>query len=141
MDITLHLNNVIENVSKSPENSNNNENSDNNENSQNNVEVQKHNYSNKLENFMNNAVIDKYARKWSRLETKLKQNKIKEFLDFKCAEFKINDKEKTNLLNILNSKLRLGQLNKLSEIIYDHENQTIKEIKKLKFGNNSYTFS
>ena len=135
MDISLHLNSVIENVSKSPENT------DNNENSQNNVEIKKHNYSNKLENFMNNAVIDKYARKWSRLETKLKQNKIKEFLDLKCEEFMINDKEKTNLLSILNSKLRLGQLNKLSEIIYDHENQVIKEIKKLKFSNNTYTFS
>lgn len=134
MDISLHLNSVIENVSKRPENT------DNNENSQNNVEI-KHNYSNKLENFMNNAVIDKYARKWSRLETKLKQNKIKEFLDLKCEEFMINDKEKTNLLSILNSKLRLGQLNKLSEIIYDHENQVIKEIKKLKFSNNTYTFS
>lgn len=128
MDISLHLNNVIENVSKSPENTDN-------------VEIKKHNYSNKLENFMNNAVIDKYARKWSRLETKLKQNKIKEFLDLKCEEFMINDKEKTNLLSILNSKLRLGQLNKLSEIIYDHENQVIKEIKKLKFSNNTYTFS
>ena len=133
MDISLHLNSIIENVSKRPENSDNNETPD--------VEIKKHNYSNKLENFMNNAVINKYARKWSRLETKLKQNKIKEFLDLKCEEFMINDKEKTNLLNILNSKLRLGQLNKLSEIIYDHENQTIKEIKKLKFGNNSYTFS
>ena len=140
MDISLHLNSVIENVSKPSDNQKLDKNSDN-QSLETNVEIKKHNYSNKLENFMNNTVIDKYARKWSRLETKLKQNKIKEFLDLKCEEFMINDKEKTNLLSILNSKLRLGQLNKLSEIIYDHENQTIKEIKKLKFGNNSYTFS
>lgn len=136
MDISLHLNSVIENISKPS----NNQNKDN-KSLETNVEIKKHNYSNKLENFMNNTVIDKYARKWSRLENKLKQNKIKEFLDLKCEEFSINDKEKLNLLNILNSKLRLGQLNKLSEIIYDHENQIIKEIKKLKFGNNSYTFN
>jgi len=136
MDISLHLNSVIENISKPS----NNQNKDN-QSLETNVEIKKHNYSNKLENFMNNTVIDKYARKWSRLENKLKQNKIKEFLDLKCEEFSINDKEKLNLLNILNSKLRLGQLNKLSEIIYDHEKQTIKEIKKLKFGNNSYTFN
>ena len=132
MDISLHLNNIIENVSKPTQN---------NENSQNNVEIKKHNYSNKLENFMNNTVINKYARKWSRLETKLKQNKIKEFLNLKCKEFSINDKEKANLLNTLFSRLRLGQLNKLSDITYDHENQTIKEIKKLKFSNNTYTFN
>ena len=136
MDISLHLNSVIENVSKPSDNKNLDDQS-----LETNVEIKKHNYSNKLENFMNNTVIDKYARKWSRLETKLKQNKIKEFLDLKCEEFSINNKEKLNLLNILNSKLRLGQLNKLSEIIYDHEKQTIKEIKKLKFGNNSYTFN
>ena len=136
MDISLHLNSVIENVSKPSDNKNLE-----NKSQESDVEIKKHNYSNKLENFMNNAVIDKYARKWSRLETKLKQNKIKEFLDLKCEEFGINNKEKQNLLSILNSKLRLGQLNKLSEIIYDHENQTIKEIKKLKFGANSYTFS
>ena len=136
MDISLHLNSVIENVSKPSDNKNLDD-----QNIETNVEIKKHNYSNKLENFMNNTVIDKYARKWSRLENKLKQNKIKEFLDLKCEEFSINDKEKLNLLNILNSKLRLGQLNKLSEIIYDHEKQTIKEIKKLKFGNNSYTFN
>jgi hypothetical protein len=136
MDISLHLNSVIENVSKPSDNKNLDD-----QNLETNVEIKKHNYSNKLENFMNNTVIDKYARKWSRLENKLKQNKIKEFLDLKCEEFSINDKEKLNLLNILNSKLRLGQLNKLSEIIYDHEKQTIKEIKKLKFGNNSYTFN
>ena len=136
MDISLHLNSVIENVSKPSDNKNLE-----NKSQESDVEIKKHNYSNKLENFMNNAVIDKYARKWSRLETKLKQNKIKEFLDLKCEEFGINNKEKQNLLSILNSKLRLGQLNKLSEIIYDHENQTIKEIKKLKFGDNSYTFS
>ena len=132
MDISLHLNNIIENVSKPTQN---------NENSQNNVEIKKHNYSNKLENFMNNTVINKYARKWSTLETKLKQNKIKEFLNLKCKEFSINDKEKANLLNTLFSRLRLGQLNKLSDITYDHENQTIKEIKKLKFSNNTYTFN
>ena len=136
MDISLHLNSVIENVSKPSDNKNLE-----NKIQESDVEIKKHNYSNKLENFMNNTVIDKYARKWSRLETKLKQNKIKEFLDLKCEEFGINNKEKQNLLSILNSKLRLGQLNKLSEIIYDHENQTIKEIKKLKFGANSYTFS
>ena len=136
MDISLHLNSVIENVSKPSDNKNLDDQS-----IETDVEIKKHNYSNKLENFMNNTVIDKYARKWSRLENKLKQNKIKEFLDLKCEEFSINDKEKLNLLNILNSKLRLGQLNKLSEIIYDHEKQTIKEIKKLKFGNNSYTFN
>ena len=136
MDISLHLNRVIENVSKPSDNKNLDD-----QNLETNVEIKKHNYSNKLENFMNNTVIDKYARKWSRLENKLKQNKIKEFLDLKCEEFSINNKEKLNLFNILNSKLRLGQLNKLSEIIYDHEKQTIKEIKKLKFGNNSYTFN
>jgi hypothetical protein len=140
MDISLHLNSVIENISKPSDNQKLDKNSDN-KNLETDVEIKKHNYSNKLENFMNNTVIDKYARKWSRLETKLKQNKIKEFLDLKCEEFDINNKEKQNLLDILNSKLRLGQLNKLSEIIYDPENQTIKEIKKLKFGNNSYTFN
>ena len=48
MDISLHLNSVIENVSKPSDNKNLE-----NKSQESDVEIKKHNYSNKLENFMN----------------------------------------------------------------------------------------
>ena len=60
--------------------------------------------------------------------------------DKKSEEYEFSDDKKKELENVLVSKLRQGQLNKLSEIVYDPTIQKITEIKKLKFENNGFSF-
>ena len=124
MDTKTHLDNIIQNISVKNKTDN----------------VKPNRFVDKMENFMDNAVVNMYARKWSRLEIKLKKNKINEFLDLKCTEHHISDSDKEIILNILISKLMQNKLNKMNEILYDETKQQIKQIKKLNFSNNSYEF-
>ena len=133
MDLKEHLTNVINDVSVS-------EKRENSESLNKSNSKYKHNYSSKMENFMNNTVINKYARTWSRLEPKLKVKKIEEYVENKSEEYNLDKSKKDELLSILVSRLRQNKLNKIGEITYDKEKYEIKEIKKLKFEENFFEF-
>ena len=129
MDLKEHLTNIIGDISQ-------NDTSESIDTSN----KSKYNYSSKMENFMNGAVINKYARNWSRLEHKLKVKKIEEYVIRIGEKHSINESNQKNLLNILISRLRQNKLNKMSEITYDKEKVEITEIKKLKLEDNFFEF-
>lgn len=91
-----------------------------------------------IDSFMNNIVINKYSRNWSRLEIKLRQNKLEEYCKDKQDEYNLNDNKVFELKNILFSLLRKSKLNKISEIKYDKETTKILEIKCLEFSENMF---
>ena len=92
-----------------------------------------------IDSFMDNIVINKYSRNWSRLETKLRQNKLAEYCKDKQDEHNLDDTKVLELKNILFSLLRKSKLNKISEIKYDKETTKILEIKCLDFSENNFT--
>ena len=98
-------------------------------------------YTKKMEAFMNNTVINKYARNWSRLENKLKIKKIEEYVDTISNEYSINKSNGRELLKCLISRLRQNRLNKISEITYDKDTFEITDIKKLKLDTNHFEFA
>ena len=134
MDLKEHLTNIISDVS------NNNNNVNNVNNNINNSSDENH-YTKKMEAFMNNTVINKYARNWSRLENKLKIKKIEEYVDTVSNEYSINKSNSRELLKCLISRLRQNRLNKLSEITYDKDTFEITDIKKLKLDTNHFEFT
>ena len=129
MDLKERLTNIFDNVSPSEKNENPET-----------LSKSKYNYSSKMENFMNNTVINKYARTWSRLEHKLKVKKIEEYVVNKSEEYNLDKSKQVELLGVLVSRLRQNKLNKIGEITYDKEKYEIKEIKKLKFEENFFEF-
>ena len=96
-------------------------------------------YSNNMENFMNKTVMNIYARKWSKLEIKLKKKKINEFVIEKSEEHNFSLDKKKELLDCLISKLMQNKLNKINEIKYDEKIQKVIEIKKLVFKEKSFS--
>tara|TARA_E500000178_G_C16610923_1_gene569012 strand:- start:28 stop:417 length:390 start_codon:yes stop_codon:yes gene_type:complete len=91
-----------------------------------------------IDSFMNNIVINKYSRNWSRLEIKLRQNKLQEYCKDKQDEYNLDDNKVLELKNILFSLLRKSKLNKISEIKYDKETTKILEIKCLEYSENNF---
>ena len=91
-----------------------------------------------IDSFMDNIVIDKYSRNWSRLEIKLRQYKLEEYCKEKQDEYNLNNNKVLELKNILFSLLRKNKLNKISEIKYDKETTKILFIKCLEFSENNF---
>jgi hypothetical protein len=91
-----------------------------------------------IDSFMDNIVIDKYSRNWSRLEIKLRQYKLEEYCKDKQDEHNLNNNKVLELKNILFSLLRKNKLNKISEIKYDKEATKILSIKCLEFSENNF---
>lgn len=127
MDLKEHLTNIISDVSSTKKYVNESSEED--------------FYTKKMEAFMNNTVINKYARNWSRLENKLKIKKIEEYVDKVSDEYSIEESKSKELLNSLISRLRQNRLNKLSEITYDKDSFEITDIKKLKLDTNHFEFT
>lgn len=78
---------------------------------------------NKLEKFLDSKIVNMYNRPWTKLENKLKLNKINEFLDKYCEK---NEKDK--IYEDLLKALKLKQL-KSANISYNYETCDIEFIK------------
>ena len=123
MDQSLNITNILNNISPKKEEK---------------LNVEK--FSNNMENFMDKTVVNIYARKWSKLEVKLKKKKINEFVIEKSEEHNFSLDKQKELLDCLISKLMQNKLNKINEIKYDEKTQKIIEIKKLVLKEDSFTF-
>ena len=72
-----------------------------------------------IENFMDNKVVNMYARPWNKLELKLKHTKIKEYIELKD--------EIDNKTYFYNNYVKLLKIKKI-KVNYDFENYIIKNI-------------
>jgi len=78
-----------------------------------------------MEEFMNNKVINMYARPWNKLEPKLKRNKINEYLNILMDKKEINLSQFNNLLYKLSKEI---EFNKKITLEYDKDDCTIMSL-------------
>ena len=79
----------------------------------------------KLEDFVNNKVINIYSRPWNKLESKLKKNKILQFLTIKLENKEINNNEYDIVYKNLIKEI---DLNKTIKLEYNIEDCIIEKI-------------
>ena len=79
-----------------------------------------------IESFINNKVANIYARSWSKLESRLKKKKIKEYLEYQLNNNSINKKVYQESLNTFNKNI---DLNRKIKVDYDIDNCEIISIK------------
>ena len=134
MDYKERLNNLVQSSNVDSENTDFNNNNNNN--------LDKSRCSiDKIESFMNNKIVNMYSRNWSKLEYKLKINKINEFVEEVYLKYNFSDLKKSELKSFLDLQLKKGKLNKINEIVYDKVENKILEVKKLKIENDFFEFS
>ena len=79
-----------------------------------------------MEEFMNNKVINMYARPWSKLEPKLKRTKINEYLTILLEKKEINLTHFNNILYKLSKEI---EFNKKIILEYDKDECSIISLK------------
>ena len=77
-----------------------------------------------LEKYINNKVINIYARPWNKLENKLKIKKLKEYINNEVKKNNINESEKENIID----KLLKYNTKKILKVEYDIEKCMITKI-------------
>ena len=90
-----------------------------------------HASTNTFVNFLNQEADDAYKRPWHRLERGLRLNRLRKFVDEEALRLTLTPPEKaaldTQIMKANDKKL----LNSKNAVIYDAEEQKIKEIKGL----------
>ena len=116
-DIKDELSTIRENLNNSLKQVNNNELSP--------IKIIKINSIEQIETLINSKIVNIYQRPWSKLETKLKKNRIREYLDTLLSEKKIDKQLYNDKLYIYNNTL---DLNRKLKVEYDDEHCKIKNI-------------
>lgn len=80
---------------------------------------------NNIEAFLNNTVINIYCRPWNKLESKLKKNKIKEYIDKEVADKNL---EYDKSISIINELYKSIDFKKKIKIEYDIEKCIITKL-------------
>lgn len=88
-------------------------------------------------NFLNQEAGDAYKRPWHRLERGLRLNRIRLFSEDEAARLSLTEPEKAMLLQQLLKAHDKKILNSKNSVIYDAEEQKIKEIKGLVMHRNA----
>jgi predicted nucleic acid-binding protein len=78
-----------------------------------------------MEEFMNNKVINMYARPWNKLEPKLKRTKLNEYLTILMDKKEINLTQFNTLLYKLSKEI---EFNKKITLDYDKDDCTIMSL-------------
>ena len=78
-----------------------------------------------MEEFMNNKVINMYARPWNKLEPKLKRTKLNEYLTILMDKKEINLAQFNTLLYKLSKEI---EFNKKITLDYDKDDCTIMSL-------------
>jgi hypothetical protein len=81
-----------------------------------------------FESFLNNKIVNMYARPWNKLETRLKIIKVKEYYNRLCDEGEISKAEVGEKIKRVEGLVKYNRL-KSSEVKYDPEDCMIIEIK------------
>lgn len=88
-------------------------------------------------NFLNQEAGDAYKRPWHRLERGLRINRIRLFAEDEAARLSLTEGEKAVLLQQLMKAHERKILNSKNSVIYDPDEQKIKEIKGLVMHRNA----
>lgn len=84
-----------------------------------------------LDNMMNAGIQGAYRRPWHRLERGLRLNRIRAFVDEEATRVILSEAEASQLLALLQKALDRKMLNSKTMVIYDQDEEKIKEIKTL----------
>ena len=82
-------------------------------------------------NFLNQEADDAYKRPWHRLERGLRLNRLRKFVDEEAVRLTLTAVEKTALDAQIMKANEKKLLNSKNAVIYDQDEQKIKEIKGL----------
>ncbi len=84
-----------------------------------------------LDRILDAGTADAYKRPWHRLERGLRLNRLRSFVDDEVARITLTDAESAQLLGLLQKALDKKMLNSKTTVIYDQDEEKIKEIKGL----------
>tara|TARA_B100001173_G_C15649967_1_gene404908 strand:- start:68 stop:412 length:345 start_codon:yes stop_codon:yes gene_type:complete len=82
---------------------------------------------NTFESFLDNKIVNMYARPWNKLETRLKLIKVKEYYNWLCEEGEISKSELESKIKNVQGMVKYNRL-KTNLIKYDQEECKILEI-------------
>jgi hypothetical protein len=85
----------------------------------------------KLDDILNAGMAGAYKRPWHRLERGLRLNRLRSFVDDERTRSSLSETEVVQLLALLHKALDKKMLNSKTTVVYDHDEETIKEIKGL----------
>ncbi len=84
-----------------------------------------------LDRILTGGVSDAYKRPWHRLERGLRLNRIRLFVSEETQRINLTDAESIQLFTLLQKSLEKKHLNSKTTVVYDPNEQKIKEIKGL----------
>ena len=84
-----------------------------------------------LESFLDDNALQAYKRPWHRLETGLRMNRIRKFVEKETVRLSLQDVDVKDLSSLLLRYLKNKKLNSKTMVIYDQESEEIKEIRGL----------
>lgn len=84
-----------------------------------------------LDKILTGGATDAYKRPWHRLERGLRLNRLRLFVADEAKQVNLSDAESMQLFALLQKSLEKKFLNSKTTVIYDSEEQKIKEIKGL----------
>jgi len=90
-----------------------------------------------LMNFLQKETDSAFKRPWHRLERGLRMNRLRLFSEEEAKRQHLSEQEKNNLFVLLNKSLEKKLLNSKTAVVYDIEEEKIKEIKGLVTHRNS----
>ena len=88
-------------------------------------------------NFLNQEADDAYKRPWHKLERGLRMNRLKKFVEDETVRLNLTERSKASLQQALMKSFEKKNLNSKSAVIYDQDEQCIKEIKGLVMHRNA----
>lgn len=80
-----------------------------------------------FESFLDNKIVNMYARPWNKLETRLKIIKVKEYYNSLCDQGELSKSELQDKIKQVESMVKYNRL-KTSNVKYDQEECCIIEI-------------
>lgn len=84
-----------------------------------------------LDKILDGGMTDAYKRPWHRLERGLRLNRLRAFVADEQQRCSFSEAEGTQLMTLLQKTLDKKLLNSKTTVIYDQEEESIKEIKGL----------
>ncbi len=84
-----------------------------------------------LDRILEGGMNDAYKRPWHRLERGLRLNRLRLFVQDEATKVNLSEQESAQLLALLQKALDKKILNSKTTVIYDQDEEKIKEIKGL----------
>lgn len=88
-------------------------------------------------NFLNQQAGEAYKRPWHKLEKGLRLNRLQKFVDEEAEKYDLVDIEKLNLKQQIQKAHDKKMLTSKNAVVYDQDEQKIKEIKGLVMHTNA----